>query len=351
MGVVYKYKLEEFWYEIIRKEYAWNPEMDFTRKDWRNIEKLPLCQWMEYSLKDYFEQRKRFLNKNILCLIDIRKFNDINVGLFNLCQDAYLQEHKQMKINYESELWSTYFKFDYKSIVVQQQYSSKQYGILKKKILNSLRKSFDEFILAFEIYLHEFVYKETNVPIIDQIRRINPKYVISFNYTLTEKLYGIKEENVHHIHGKIREDLNFGKNNMVLGVNEQQDMDFIYFVKYFQRIQKASGVSYKNFINSYIRNDRGRNVKEEYKLHIYGHSLDETDEDILRYIIGKTDEQGRLNLNSKQIVIYYYDASDYEQKVVNLIKLYGRPIVEENIEKEIFKFVKTDNTPINENFK
>ena len=141
------------------------------------------------------------------------------------------------------------------------------------------------------------------------------------------------------------------KNNMVLGVNEQQDMDFIYFVKYFQRIQKASGVSYKKFINSYIRNDQGRNVKEEYKLHIYGHSLDETDEDILRYLIGKTDEQGRLNLNSKQIVIYYYDASDYEQKVVNLIKLYGRPIVEENIEKEIFKFVKTDNMPINKNCK
>lgn len=136
--------------------------------------------------------------------------------------------------------------------------------------------------MAFEIYLHEFVYKEKNVPIIDQIRRINPKYVISFNYTLTEKLYG---------------------------------------------------------------------VKEEYKLHIYGHSLDETDEDILRYLIGKTDEQGQLNLNSKQIVIYYYDASDYEQKVVNLIKLYGRPIVEENIEKEIFKFVKTDNMPINKNCK
>lgn len=191
------------------------------------------------------------------------------------------EEFNNSEIN-TSELWSTYFKFDHKSIVVQQQYSSKQYGILKKKILNSLRKSFDEFILAFEIYLHEFVYKEKNVPIIDQIRRINPKYVISFNYTLTEKLYG---------------------------------------------------------------------VKEEYKLHIYGHSLDETDEDILRYLIGKTDEQGRLNLNSKQIVIYYYDASDYEQKVVNLIKLYGRPIVEENIEKEIFKFVKTDNMPINKNCK
>ena len=112
LGVVYKYKLEEFWYEIIRKEYAWNPEMDFTRKDWRNIEKLPLCQWMEYSLKDYFEQRKRFLNKNILCLIDIRKFNDINVGLFNLCQDAYLQEHKQMKINYEKGQTISFLKIE-----------------------------------------------------------------------------------------------------------------------------------------------------------------------------------------------------------------------------------------------
>ena len=62
------------------------------------------------------------------------------------------------------------------------------HGKSEAEICIPLRKSFDEFILAFEIYLHEFVYKETNVPIIDQIRRINPKYVISFNYTLTEKL-------------------------------------------------------------------------------------------------------------------------------------------------------------------
>ncbi len=32
--------------------------------------------------------------------------------------------------------------------------------------------------------------------------------------------------------------------NMVLGVNDYDNKDFIYFVKYFQRIQKHCGVDY-----------------------------------------------------------------------------------------------------------
>ena len=43
---------------------------------------------------------------------NIRKFNDINVGLFNLCQDAYLQEHKQMKINYEKGQTISFLKIE-----------------------------------------------------------------------------------------------------------------------------------------------------------------------------------------------------------------------------------------------
>ena len=270
--------------------------------------------------------------------------------------DINFDKNTEIRINKEkfntneldiANLWMEYFKVLGPFLTVNSQYGSVQYGILKKKILKSLRESFDEFINAFEIYLYEFVYREKNVPILDQIRRINPKYVVSFNYTLTEKLYGIKEENVHHIHGMMRENLYIGKNNMVLGVNEQenQDMDFIYFVKYFQRIQKASGVNYKHFVRSYYRmNNIGATVKAEYRLHIYGHSLDETDEDILKYMIGRIGEQGQLILYPKQVIIYYYDESDYEQKVINLIKLYGRPIVEEFMENEKFKFIHTDNT-------
>lgn len=244
------------------------------------------------------------------------------------------------------KLWNEYFKVDDTSIIVQSKYVSRQYGILKKKILDSLRQSFDEFINAFEIYLYEIVYRKENIPVFDQIKKINPQYVVSFNYTLTEKLYGVKEENVHHIHGMMREDLSIGNNNMVLGVNEQanQNMDFIYFVKYFQRIQKASGVKYKKFVEKNIINNAGIIEKDEYKLHIYGHSLDETDGDILKYMIGSIGEREQLILNPKQVIIYYYDSFDYEQKVINLIKLYGRALVEELMENETFMFVPIDHT-------
>lgn len=245
-----------------------------------------------------------------------------------------------------ARLWKNYFDISHSnSFIVKGPYVSMQYGILKKKILGDLRREFDEFISAFEIYLHEFVYKRDGVELLKQIEEIDIKSVISFNYTLTEKLYGIKEDNVHHIHGMIREELQTGKNNMVLGVNEQekQNMDFIYFVKYFQRIQKASGVRYKDFIQSYtVSNESGGSIRFEYVLYIYGHSLDETDADIIKYIIGDFCVEG-INLKPKQVIIFYYDAADFEQKVINLIKLYGRPIVEEYMEKELFKFIPTSD--------
>lgn len=239
-----------------------------------------------------------------------------------------------------ARLWGKYFDTSISnSVCVKEPYATMQYGILKKKILEDLRKEFDEFIQAFELYLYEFVYKRDDVDILKQIKDIDITTVISFNYTLTEKLYGINEEDVHHIHGMLRNDLSIGKNNMVMGVKEQkeQNMAYIYFVKYFQRIQKASGIKYKELIT---RKTIDNNVMHsDYILHIYGHSLDETDEDILKYVIGDKMESGKMNLKPKKVVIFYYNDVDYEQKVINLIKLYGRQMVEEYMEKGLFEFV------------
>lgn len=228
------------------------------------------------------------------------------------------------------------------AIYIKEDYASMRFGILKKKIMQSLREEFDEFVRAFEIYLTEFVIK-TELQPLKQISALDAKCVISFNYTLTEKLYGVEEQDVHHIHGRVRNDIRVGTNNMVLGVNEreQQNLDFIYFIKYFQRIQKASGVKYKEFLdrayeNNYLSSDK-------YHLHIYGHSLDETDEDILKYVIGNVTPSGRLALKPRQVIIYYYDQTDFEQKVINLIKLYGREIVEENMENGSILFVRINN--------
>lgn len=244
----------------------------------------------------------------------------------------------------KAKLWDKYISTALTDkVIVNRPFASMKYGILKKKITEELRKEFNEFIEAFEIYLLEFVQKKTDVGILKQIKEIGVNTVISFNYTFTEKWYGISEDTVHHIHGMIRTDLSTGKNNMVMGVNEQenQNMDFIYFVKYFQRIQKASGVKYKDLIQMKTTDDNVTHT--DYILHIYGHSLDETDEDILKYVIGDKDVSGRLKLKPKKVKIYYYDDEDYEQKVINLIKLYGRVIVEEYMEKELFKFVETSD--------
>lgn len=231
-------------------------------------------------------------------------------------------------------LWDRYVYDANKSkVIVENEFSTIQYGILKKKILKSLKEEFDEFIYAFEIYLHEFVYRNKDFKLLKQIKEINANYVISLNYTLTERLYGISEKNIHHIHGNIREDLMRECNNMVLGVDEQknQNIDFLYFVKYFQRIQKRTGTAYTSYVNLCLNG-----VMEEYELHIYGHSLDITDKDILKYTME----------NACKIYIYYYSQEDFEQKVINLINLYGREIVEENIQSKHFDFIETSDETI-----
>lgn len=238
-----------------------------------------------------------------------------------------------------AKLWDKYVNVSITTVTINTNYSSKQYGILKKKMMEELRREFDEFVRAFEIYLLEFVDKIENINPIQQIAKLNITSVVSFNYTLTESLYRIEPERVHHIHGMIRKNGDLHPNNMVLGINEQleQKMDFIYFVKYFQRIQKATGTYYKELI---AQRTWGKNVlTDKYTLYVYGHSLDETDEDILKYLVGDINRQGIFVLKPEKVCIFYYDIDDYEQKVINLIKLYGRNIVETYIEQQFFVFL------------
>lgn len=271
--------------------------------------------------------------------------------------EAYIDRSKfnatQLRI---ASLWGKYIEVTDGAVKVKKPYATVQYGILKKKIIQSLREEFDEFIEAFEIYLVEFLHKQKEIKKLKQIQELKIDVVVSFNYTLTEKLYICHDTNVHHIHGKIREDIHYVKdngkwsdgserlNNMVMGVNEQetQNMDFIYFVKYFQRIKKQSGIQYKRYLDIARIKSIKNTDREEYHLYIYGHSLDETDKDILETLIGSRKEDGGFNLLPQKVFFFYYDTTDFEQKVINLIKLFGRPIVEEYLERGIFSMVPTD---------
>lgn len=81
----------------------------------------------------------------------------------------------------------------------------------------------------------------------------------------------------------------------------------------------------------------------DYELYIYGHSLDETDKDVLKFAIGDFDDKNQFQMKARKVIIYYYDQQDFELKVINLITLFGRDIVEKNMDDNKIIFIKIDS--------
>lgn len=247
--------------------------------------------------------------------------------------------------------FSRYYVLSNGYIIPREMYIHTTYGICKKKILNDLKDEFMRFIEFVELYFGGFVEPicEKCEPI-NQIASIKADYVITFNYTHTEKIYGYDTSRVHHIHGEVRNDLKQKMNNMVLGVNDNifQNNDFIYFLKYFQRIQKHCGIEYKNFIMepNLFHTEESDNLYKEYVLYIYGHSLDISDRDVFYNVIGELDKNGNLGLKPRKVTIFYLNQEDYESKIINLINLYGRVCVEKCIDDGLFYLKEINNSKI-----
>lgn len=109
---------------------------------------------------------------------------------------------------------------------------------------------------------------------------------------------------------------------MVLGFDDETsgNLDFIYFKKYLQRIQKLTGYVDPNKWKPHIMGVTGG-----LRIFFYGLSMDKTDGDMIR----------KLWDDSHRFVIFYYSQSDYEQKVINLIDVFGKDIITEIQEKNI----------------
>lgn len=204
---------------------------------------------------------------------------------------------------------------------LDKRYYTDVFGLNKREILKLLKCQLDDVIQLLRIYLKFAVDDGGDIAKKAQISSINPKYVISFNYTDTYRIYSIKKEDVFHVHGSLI------KNNMVLGFDDDDpdNLDFVYFKKYFQRIQKLTG---------YIDDSKIGAIYEagyQYSpvVHFYGHSMDKTDGDIIL----------KLRAMSSGFVIYTYNQDDYEQKVINLIDVFGKEQAMQLIQTEWIKFV------------
>lgn len=285
------------------------------------VDEVPGWVDMERLIKDIIEHFQKFFSdyRNIIDLTGTISVSYENISQSDLFDKRFIDCILRFPLFYST---------NEKCVCIKPKYYTEAFGLNKREVIRLLRTQLDEVVELLRLYLQNYCYekKKGNLKAKKQILDIHPSYVISFNYTDTYKVYGIKPENVFYVHGSLE------KKNMVLGFDddEPENLDFIYFKKYFQRIQKLTGyIDESKFEKTYISLDENNHMKDEKPLvHFYGHSMDKTDGDIIK----------TLRKMSGGFVIYKCSQEDYEQKVVNLIDVFGKKDAMDMIEKGFIKF-------------
>ena len=199
--------------------------------------------------------------------------------------------------------------------LIETLYNSGIYRINKEKVYEKLHRELFNFCKALKIYFKCFIEDALSALSKDSYITNNAigimdhsDIVISFNYTSTcEQFYS--NQTVYHIHGTIN------NGNIVLGLNPSDaddkggaDTSQIKFKKYYQRVVYETDLEYINWYRENVLN------KNEYRLIVIGHSLDETDKDILADVF----------LNAKEIFVTYYNEDSKNSYIANIVKIFGK---------------------------
>lgn len=193
-----------------------------------------------------------------------------------------------------------------------------------KTMWNILQRDLDELISYIDVYLSKYIPSQlpkalsTDSQYPRFVYKRHYDYFLSFNYTNTYFDFAEMMNDGNGIVVPTEDQFIHGccsamgaSQNIVLGIedNDPSNLDTIYFKKYFQRIQKKTGREVFDWFDEKISSS------EPIVTDIFGHSLDTTDKDILMLIFEK----------SRYTNIYYHNQADYEQKIINLVRLYGSP--------------------------
>ena len=224
---------------------------------------------------------------------------------------------------------SPVFKNDY---LIELKDGGRKYKINTEKIYKDLFSELRLLADTLKLYLAVFVEK----PLFEMKKQgcIKTNHVfddfdqiISFNYTSTYKtLY--RNQSVHFIHGNLDE-------NIILGVNpdekdELPDLDTsqIMFKKYYQRVYYRTDNSFIEMI-SYSKEKKASEHPDHNDLVVCGHSLDATDQDIIRDVFEISDS----------IYIVCHKLEAIGKYVSNLVQIYGKKEFDEIRTKKQLKFV------------
>lgn len=230
------------------------------------------------------------------------------------------------------EAFNKFFVVDvaHYDVEIESKYFHPFYGVHRTMIMNEMKNDLDDLIIFLEKYLKEKALLRVSSKKSNQIQKIHPDYVVNFNYTDTYKLYDISDEDVFHIHGRVGS----SPNNMVLGFDDddEKNLDTIYFKKYFQRIQKLTGIIDKD---KFKKDDSASFVKDESReviSHFFGLSMSKTDGDRIK----------EIEELSTKCIVYYHNPEDYAQKIINLIDVFGKNNAVEKIQSKKIELVEIE---------
>lgn len=333
---------------------------------WREL--LDENVWIDYFLQCDMHGKENWIDFESE-IKEVIKSLDNAMGENGLYQEVQVLSNQFFNDKYTNNI-AAYYNAASRS----EQIEVEKPRITFKELRDILICHLNKLIKAFEIYLTEYVEEidyETISPDIEKIviqrgidinceeRNIITK-VVSFNYSNTyEKKYlskqtGLIDDNIHYIHGKADCTNTVDTNNMILGIDEyykdarkNENVEFIAFKKFYQRIYKGTGSKYREWIDDIVAInsdylEKINTYKEELKinrgmgyggydsktklkelvknpprhnLYIFGHSLDITDKDILKDLI--------LNDNV-YTTVFYCNKDALGQQIANLVQVIGQ---------------------------
>jgi len=349
-----KEPLKEKFYELIGeavKESNWD-RGEFVRTETRFDELYDLIEdnvWVEYFQANPMYDKENWIDfereiSKVVQSIDKDLFDE-NGEKMDVANDIY-----KLTDCFLNEKFKEYLKYNEQKPFLKTVNSDNQKSISYQKVIDILYSDLNKLIRALEIYLSEYVMNLECKLFSQDIKELNIDRVLSFNYTNTyEKIYDCERRAKYDfIHGEANIKKSIDTNNMVLGIDEylpkkrrNKDVEFIAFKKFYQRICKNTGCKYKEWVDEIEQDENAekRNLVEFYRermsfedfgnknyLHIFGHSLDVTDRDVIKELI--------LNDNV-YTTIYYREMldekgnsdngrNDLGQKIANLVKVIGQ---------------------------
>lgn len=198
----------------------------------------------------------------------------------------------------ENPAGSGFFEIDQKNII-------EDLLIDLKTFADMLRLYLSCFVESVLEEMRQMGYRAQNRSLPNKV-----EYVFTFNYTTTYESLNEKPS-ITHIHGDVL-------NDIILGVNPDEndelseiDTSFIKFKKYFQRTILGTDAEFRMVYSHLVEL---QNHGYENDLYVIGHSLDVTDEDIIKKLFDL----------SSNIVIFYHNKNAMESHISNLITMYGK---------------------------